>query len=305
MKTRGLFLVLLVILFTGCNRPSGKTAVTGENEFSFAFLTDIHLQPERGAEAGFQWAIKEVNKRNPDFVITGGDLVMDALDQTYGRSDSLYNLYLKLSGKLKMPVHNAVGNHEIYGWQRNEEHVEQHPEYGKKMFEKRLGPRYYSFDHGGWHFMVLDDIFLSEPGVYTGKLDDEQLSWISEDLKQVDKSTPIAITVHIPMITSLTQLTRGSLAPNPEGLVMSNSGDVLRLFTEYNLRLVLQGHLHYLEDIFVQNEVHFITGGAICGRWWNNQPDSKPEEGFVMIHVKGEDLTWEYVDYGWTPPEDI
>jgi Icc protein len=305
MKTRGLLLVFLLIFFTGCNRPSVNTAAAGENEFSFAFLTDIHLQPERGAEAGFQWAINEVNKRNPDFVITGGDMVMDALDQTYGRCDSLYNLYMKLSGKLKMPVHNAVGNHEIYGWQRNEEHIEQHPEYGKKMFEKRLGPRYYSFDHGGWHFMVLDDIFLVEPGVYTGKLDNEQLVWISEDLKQVDKDTPIAITVHIPMITSATQLTRGSLAANPEGLVMSNSGDVLRLFTDYNLKLVLQGHLHYLEDIFVQNEVHFITGGAVCGRWWNNQPDSKPEEGFVMIHVKGEDLTWEYVDYGWTPPEDI
>jgi 3',5'-cyclic-AMP phosphodiesterase len=305
MKNRGLFLGILLLLFIGCNQPSGKTPESGEKEFSFAFLTDIHLQPEKGAEAGFQWAINEVNKRNPDFVITGGDMVMDALNQTYGRCDSLYKLYQKLSGKLKMPVHNTVGNHEVYGWQRDEENIEQHPEFGKKMFEKRLGPRYYSFDHEGWHFMVLDDIFLVEPGVYTGKLDDEQLLWISEDLKQVDKNTPIAIIVHIPMITSATQLTRGSLAANPVGLVMSNSKDVLKLFSEYNLKLVLQGHLHYLEDIYVQNQIHFITGGAVCGRWWSNKPGDLPEEGFMMIHVKGEELSAEYVDYGWTPPDDI
>jgi 3',5'-cyclic-AMP phosphodiesterase len=305
MNNRGIILVILLVFLMGCNQRPGNNPVAGESEFSFAFLTDIHLQPERGAEAGFHWAINEVNKRDPDFVITGGDMVMDALNQTYGRCDSLYNLYQKLSGKLQMPVHNTMGNHEVYGWQREEENIEQHPEFGKKMFEKRLGPRYYSFDHGGWHFMVLDDIFLAEPGVYTGKLDNEQLLWISEDLKLVDKNKPIAVSVHIPFITSATQLTRGSLAANPEGLVMSNSSDVLRLFTDYNLKLVLQGHLHYLEDIYVQNEIHFITGGAVCGRWWNNEADSKPEEGFVMVHVKGEELTWEYVDYGWTPPDDI
>jgi hypothetical protein len=50
--------------------------------------------------------------------------------------------------------------------------------------------------------------------------------------------------------------------------------------------------------------VHFITGGAVSGKWWANDADSKPEEGFVMVHVNGEDLDWEYVDYGWTPPAE-
>lgn len=297
----GVFLLILL----GCKGPEAKTKAANGDEFSFAFLTDIHLQPEKAAEAGFQWAINEVNKRNPDFVITGGDMVMDVLNQTYGRSDSLYNRYLELAGKLKMPVYNTMGNHEVYGWQRAEQNLEQHPEFGKKMFELRLGPRYYSFDHKGWHFMILDDIYLTERGVYTGKLDNEQLAWIKEDLKLVDQNSPVAICVHIPMITSATQLARGSLAANPEGLVMSNSREVLQLFSEHNLKLVLQGHLHYLEDIYVQNQVHFITGGAVCGRWWSNEPESKPEEGFVMVHVKGGELTWEYVDFGWTPPNDI
>ncbi|MDF1573841.1 MAG: metallophosphoesterase [Bacteroidales bacterium] len=304
MKKSCLLLVIWLLILTGCNSKTDRTAAIGEEGFSFAFLTDIHLQPERGAETGFQWAIKEVNKRKPDFVLTGGDMVMDALNQTYTRADSLYKLYQDLSGKFDMPVYNTIGNHEVYGWQREEENLEQNPEYGKQMYEKRLGPRYYSFGHKGWHFIILDGIHQAEQGGYKGKIEEEQMLWIANELKQIDQRTPIVISVHIPFITSASQLMRGSMAANSEGLVISNSREVLNLFLEHNLKLVLQGHLHFLEDIYVQNQVHFITGGAVSGKWWNNEPETKPEEGFIMVKVLGDDLTWEYVDFGWTPPDD-
>ena len=300
-----LYPVVTLLVLSSCKTPSGSNNLTEEDEFSFAFLTDIHLQPERSAKVGFQWAIREVNKRHPEFVITGGDLVMDVLNQSYGRADSLYKLYADLAKKFKMPVYNTMGNHEVYGWQRMEEGIEQHPEFGKQMYEHRIGPRYYSFDHKGWHFIILDAVNLVERGAYNGNVDEEQIAWIAKDLKQIDKRTPIAISAHFPFVTSAFQLTMGPQAKIPKGLVIRNSHKVLALFSEYNLRLVLQGHLHFLEGIYVQNQVHFITGGAVSGNWWNNKPDSKPEEGFVMVHIKGEDLTWEYVDYGWTPPEDI
>lgn len=305
MKRTLFLLAISVWMLSGCKQSTNTTTEQGEQGFSFAFLTDIHLQPEKAAETGFQWAINEVNKRNPDFVITGGDLVMDVLNQSYGRSDSLYNLYVKQSAKFKMPVYNTVGNHEVYAWYRSEEGIENHDEFGKKMFEKRLGDRFYSFDHKGWHFIVLDAISRNEEGGYTGRIDEEQILWLAQDLKEVDKTSPIAISVHIPFITSASQIMRGSMVANTPGQVISNSQEVLSLFLKHNLRLVLQGHLHFLEDIYIQNQVHFITGGAVSGQWWSNTPDSQLEEGFVMIHVDGEDLDWEYVDYGWTPQEEI
>jgi len=304
-KKSYLFLGIILLFLTGCKQPSGKTSIKDESEFSFSFMTDIHLQPERASEAGFQWAIREVNKRNPDFVITGGDLVMDPLVQAYSRVDSLFNRYIELSGKFNMPIYNTIGNHDVFAWQSNEEDIEKHPEFGKRMYEQRIGPLYYSFDHKGWHFIILDAVNLEERGAYRGKIDEEQMAWIAEDLKQIDHQTPIAISTHFPFVSSAFQLTMGPTAKIPRGLVIQNAHRVLALFSDFNLKLVLQGHLHYLEDIFVQNQVHFITGGAVCGKWWNNTPDSKPEEGFVMIHLKGEELEWEYVDFGWTPPEDI
>nr|NQU90394.1 hypothetical protein [Bacteroidota bacterium] len=84
-----LLFVLFYLFLTGCINQSGKGEL---NQFSFAFITDIHLQPERNATEGFVQAIGELNALKPDFVITGGDLIMYALGQTWGRADSLYKL---------------------------------------------------------------------------------------------------------------------------------------------------------------------------------------------------------------------
>jgi 3',5'-cyclic AMP phosphodiesterase CpdA len=305
MKKSWLFLGLSLLILVACNTESSKETIQAEDEFSFAFLTDIHLQPEKHAVTGFRQAIDTVNKLNPDFVITGGDLVMDVLDQTQGRADSLYALYKEVSSEFNMPVYNAVGNHEVYGWHRDEEGIESSPGFGKKMYEKEMGERFYSFDHKGWHFIILDAIYRGEEGHYIGKIDEEQVEWLKGDLDKTDKHTPIAITVHIPFITSRTQLSQGSMAANSEGGVITNSLEVLQLFREHKLKLVLQGHLHFNEDLFVGNQVHFITGGAVSGQWWSNKPGSHPEEGFQMIHVKGDELSSEYIDFGWTPPEGI
>lgn len=301
MKNKFVLITLSLTILVGCNSSKAPKTDEKESGFTFAFLTDIHLQPELNAVEGFEKAIDTINQINPDFVLTGGDLIMDALNQTYGRSDSLYKLYMDVSGQLNMPVYNTVGNHEVYGWHRDEEGLESHPEYGKKMFEKEIGERFYSFDHKGWHFIVLDVISRGEDGHYIGKVDQEQIDWLKSDLEKVDTKTPIGMSVHIPFVTSATQLSKGGLAANGPGGVITNSLDVLKLFWGYNLRLVLQGHLHFLEDIFVQNQIHFITAGAVSGRWWANKPESPLQEGFLLLHLDEEEVNWEYVDYGWTP----
>ena len=66
MKTRIIAFHFFIILFllSSCTLQR-KTQPETEDAFTFAFLTDIHLQPERNAEAGFQQAIDSVNKLSP------------------------------------------------------------------------------------------------------------------------------------------------------------------------------------------------------------------------------------------------
>jgi hypothetical protein len=222
---------------------------------------------------------------------------MDALGQSYGRADSLYNLYQEVIKKSNMPVFNTMGNHEIYGIYKRSSADPANPEYGELMFEKRLGKSYYAFDHKGWKFIIINSIEDTKKGKYVGKIDTAQISWIKSELKNTSPSTPIVISTHIPFITAYTQKYGGSTLPNDSSLVVCNSKEVIDLFNGYNLKLVLQGHLHTVEDIYIDG-IHFITGGAVSAGWWKG-PNRGFEEGFMYITFGKNDFRWRYVDYGW------
>ena len=286
------FLVILVIS-SGCRNKSKQKS------FTFAFMTDIHLTQDRNGVQGFKKAIQTINDLKPDFVITGGDLIMDALGQRYSKADSLYNLYQETISDLKIPVYNTMGNHEIYGIYSSSGADPLNPEYGEKMFGKRLGKSYYSFDYKGWKFFILNSIEDAKKNKYVGQIDDDQIRWIKEELLKTDTLTPIVLSTHIPFLTAYTQKYLGTTVANDSSMIIVNGNEVLDLFTRHNLKLVLQGHLHMVEDIYIDN-IHFITGGAVCGAfsWWTG-PSYGDEEGFMLIKVKGKEFDWKYVDYGW------
>ena len=171
-RTRGklglILFIAVVSLFSGCQKAA--------QNFEFVFMTDIHLQPEKNAVEGFKQAIAKVNEIDPDFVITGGDLIMDALGQSYERASQLYDLYLETATDFEMPVYNTIGNHENFGLYTESGVSPEHPEYGKKMYQNRVNEAlYYSFDHKGWHFIVLDAIGFTEDRRYIGEVDAAQL----------------------------------------------------------------------------------------------------------------------------------
>lgn len=280
---------LLLILY-GCSSL--------DQSFEFVFMTDIHVQPEQRADQGYTAAIEAVNALNPDFVLTGGDLIMDALGQSFGRADSLYHLFNGLTVQFTMPVYHTIGNHEVFGWYERSGISPQHAEYGKRMYLNRLDydQTYYSFDHKGWHFIVLDAIGYENHG-HIGYVDSLQLQWLKADLDSLELDVPVAVSTHIPFFSVYNQMRNGSTAANGRGSVITNASEVMDAFEGTNLKLVLQGHLHAVEDIHYR-DTHFITGGAVSGKWWEGPRDGFPE-GFVVVKIKGKEFSWDYHTFGW------
>ncbi|RQW09774.1 metallophosphoesterase [candidate division KSB1 bacterium] len=268
------------------------------NSFTFAFMTDIHLQPERNAEQGFAAAIERVNQIAPDFVITGGDLIMDALGQSHERATLLYGMYGELARVFAMPVYNTIGNHEVFGLYEESGVSPLHAEYGKAMYLKNMGYEkpYYSFDHKNWHFISMDGIGLA-PGRYYGHVDSLQLIWLENDLRAVDPATPIVVSTHIPLVTAYGQFRHGATYSLGRGEIIVNAAEVLHKFANHNLKLVLQGHHHIVEHIHFR-DTHYISGGAVCGAWWQGPRDGFAE-GFLIIDVKKDDVSWRYETFGW------
>lgn len=270
-------------------------------DFRFIFMTDIHVQPELKADEGFKVAIQKVNSLKPDFVITGGDLIMDALGQSHERATQLYALYKEVSQQFTVPVYNTIGNHEHFGLYVESGISPDHPAYGKAMYKNQLGKgtTYTSFNHQNWHFILLDAISFTPERRYIGEVDSLQLLWLAEDLKKLDKSTPIVVSLHIPLISVWEQVRKGGTAPLGPGSVVTNSKEVLDLFKDHNLVLVLQGHLHIIEEIIFRN-THFITGGAVSGGWWKGPHHDFPM-GFVVVDVKDGKFSWHYETFEWVP----
>ena len=284
-------IVLLCLSFDLLGQPSAP------EDFNFVFMTDIHLEPDKGAPEGFKMAIDSANRLNADFILTGGDLIADALGATHDRAEQLYSLYNEAIKETGIPVYNTIGNHELFGIYQQSGVDSTHPDYNTGMYQRYFGNTYYSFDHKGWHFIILNS--NEDAGNrYIGHISEEQISWLKSDLEKIDKKTPIILCTHIPFITTYNQLRYGALAQNDEGLVVTNSRDILIMLHEYNLKLVLQGHLHIIEYINLQDRIHFLVGGAVSAKWWRG-PNEGMEEGFMYIKLRGEDVEWEYIDYGW------
>lgn len=287
------------------NKSTSDSRKSNPEDFSFVFMTDIHLQPERGAQEAFQKVIDSVNKLNVDFIITGGDLVYDVLRGNFNRSDSLFKTYAKTIKKFNVPVYNTIGNHELFGIYKESDIDKEHPDYKYGMYERYLGKRYYSFDHKGWHFISLCSIEEKDQR-YIGLIDDEQKEWLKNDIAKLDPDTPIIISTHIPFISTYKQrYPKNKTKEAPNELWIYNRTEILEMFNDLNLKLVLQGHMHWIEDINIQNKTRYITGGSVAGRpSWRRKDDRGDdvyfdEEGFMVIEVKDGSISWKYLDNKW------
>jgi len=296
MKSQKVFLSLaiLTVLFPGvlfAQIPDVKPV-------KFVFMTDIHIDDTLNAPAKFKNAVMAINREHPEFIVTGGDLVMDAIGQKFSRADSLFTLYSEMIKGFKAPVINGVGNHENFAMNRNSGPDTLHPLAGTKLYEQRFGKPYRTYEFNGWKFFFLNSVSFGPDRKYTGEINAEQIEWIKHELAGTDSLTPVVIVTHIPLMTVESQLFDSATAPNYRSDVIVNARQVLDLFRGHNLKLVLQGHLHYFEDIYV-NGIHFITGGAISGAWWEG-PYHGTKPGYLLVRgSKTGEITYEYKDYGW------
>lgn len=235
-------------------------------DFSFAWISDSHIQQVRGAQFVRNWdrglirAVAEANllAPKPDFVIYGGDLAQmgNAAEIDHGA---------EILSRLRHKTHMVMGEHDYYldlG------------EYWSKLF----GPHWYSFDHKGVHFVVLNSILTTDEWTHNrwpsaqqrmsemAGLDNpngspfmvgaRQREWLKADLAGVPKSTPLVVLSHSP----LQKIYKGW------NFWTDDAEDVQALLAPFDKVNVLYGHVHQIQYNQIGN-ISFHSAMATAWPW--------------------------------------
>jgi 3',5'-cyclic-AMP phosphodiesterase len=282
----------------GTSTLDWAAADSAPGSFDFVFFTDTHIEPELDAPRGCDMCFRKIAGIKSEFAIMGGDHVYDALGVDGKRVGTVFDLYKKTEQVLQMPLHHAIGNHDVFGILTKSGVAPSDPAYGKKLYEDRIGRTYYSFDHKGYHFVVLDSIQPTEDRLWEGRVDEKQLSWLADDLKSTEPHTPVIVTVHVPLVTAFATYTeKDGIERKYNTLTVSNAPQVLAAFEGRNVIAVLQGHTHVNEVVEYKN-TKYITSGAVCGNWWHGTRMGHPE-GFTVVSLREGKISTRYETYGF------
>ena len=277
--------------------PIGVNAEnTGKKKrFRAAFISDIHIKTLDVAEAGMRKVLQTINQsdKKPDFIINGGDSIMDALAVSKEKTKAQWDLFFNiLQAENRLPVNHCMGNHDIWGWQLKED-VKSDPLYGKNWWLQLTGntKSYYSFTHQNWHFIVLDSTQENNGG-YIALLDAEQFNWLGAELES-NKDKHICIVSHIPIVSFCSAMFFKDMLPNGDwklsrALLHTDARMIKDLFRKYpNIRCCLSGHIH-LQDEVTYLGIQYFCNGAVSGNWWKGAfQDFAPAYALFDFHQDG------------------
>ena len=280
------------------------TAPKKKRVLRVAHLTDIHIKPDKIAEQGLAEALNQVNTMadKPDFIINGGDTIMNAGAISKPLVKEQWACFHKLNlAYNKIPMHHCIGNHDLFGWalpgtNKND---------GKKwaLDEYQLSNPYYSFFKNGWKFIILDSIHprKSVPG-YFGKLDDEQLNWLENELAQA-KDKNICVVTHIPILAVCTLFDSSKLHHNnwfvPDNTLHADAYQLRDLFFKYkNVKACLSGHIHLIDYVNYLGTDYYCNG-AVSGAWWKGDHQQFSPSFIVMNFYDDGTSEREIHYYNW------
>ncbi len=298
----------------GQQKPAPRPAKRGPNAkrcLRIAHLTDIHVQPEKNAPAGFAACLHHVQSQadRPDVIFTGGDSIMDCMGADEARTKAQWDVWQRvLKAECSLPVESCIGNHDVWGWNKKESKTTgREAQWGKRWVMDIFGVEqpYRSFDRAGWHFIFLDSTF-PKGGGYTAKLDDRQFEWLAADLQQTPRGTPVCLVSHIPILAACAYFDGDNEESGdwvvPGAWMHTDARKLKNLFKKHpNVKLCLSGHIHLVDRVDYLG-VTYLCNGAVSGGWWGGDyQECHNGYGLVDLYADGT-FDHRYVTYPWTPP---
>lgn len=261
--------LLLVLFFLLATLASALAVKIG-------LVTDVHYADKpSGTKRAYPDSLKKLdeavaafNDAKTDFVVELGDFIDSAptVEAETGHARAINAVFEKFRG----PRHYVVGNHDVDALT-------------KQQFLDTCGAKagHYSFDSGGFHFVVLDACYTADGTPYGAKklrwtdteIPPAERDWLTADLKATDKKT--VCFIHQKMDTANKHTVNSAPAVRK---ILEDSGKVLAVF---------QGHAH-TNDLAVINGIRYFTLHAMVetpGAY--SLLEIKPDNSLRLIGFRG------------------
>ncbi|MBV7529592.1 metallophosphoesterase [Chitinophaga sp. sic0106] len=210
-------------------------ATSAKKSTRIGFITDLHhLQFGKPEDARMTVFMDAVMKETPDFIIQCGDFCRPT------GSDNIMAQWRRFKG----PKYHVLGNHDMDVCDK-----------ATIMRLWEMEKPYYSFDTGGYHFVVMDRNFLQKDGTlvdynnsnwspygptFRSFTDAAQLTWLQQDL--AGTTLPVIVFMHQPVFLSdwFTEL--------------GNANEILTIFDTHNFNARQSGANNSIAAVFMGHD---------------------------------------------------
>jgi 3',5'-cyclic AMP phosphodiesterase CpdA len=264
----------------------GTPSAAPPEDFFFIQLSDTHwgfndsaINPDSAGT--FKKVVTAINtlSRQPDFIAFTGDMIHTTDDPKERRRRMAEMRDMVTLLKIK-DVRFAPGDHDAQ------------KDLGD-AYQEFFGRLHYTFDHKGYHFIVLDN--TSDPDQ---KLGESQLAWLAADLAQLAAATPVVVLTHRPLF----ELYR------PWGWWTPDGDRALALLSKFKTT-VFYGHVHHEHHTSAAGAVHHATTSLMIPLYpAGTRPErtmvpwdaSRPYQGmgWRTVSARGHGSAWEMSQVG-------
>lgn len=272
--------LLLPIALLATALPS---AAGSQQPWFFAVLSDpqfgMYAKDQNFSQetANFEFAIANLNRLHPQFVVICGDLVNRTGDSAEAAE------YKRILKKLdsSIPVFSVAGNHDVSNVPTPAT---------LDWFHAAIGPDYYTFSEGGLLGVVLDSNLIGSPEADPDAAQ-RQEQWLETILgrARLNPKQQIVVFQHIPYFVHTPDEADGYFnIPKPA------RRKYLDLLENAGIRYVFAGHTH---QNFIGNDgplTEIVTGAV-------GMPLGRSVSGFRIVTVTGQKLESTWFCFGGIP----
>ena len=227
--------------------------------------------------ANFEFAIANINRLHPAFVVVTGDLVNKAGDAAQLAE------YKRISGKLDsgIALYSAAGNHDVGNTPTAA---------SLDAYRKNVGLDYYTFRSGALEGIVLDSSLIQHPEDAPAEAQ-RQRKWLEAELAKAKDAGVrwIVIFQHIPFF-----LSAPDEADQYFNIPLASRSGYLELLQRFGVQYVFAGHLHN-NSFGKAGFLQMITTGPV------GKPLGTGASGMRVARLDAAGLEQAFFDFGHVP----